>query len=85
MDSPTRNSISNTIQELSRKVFDNPSLTISDSMGPNDIPGWTSLTFTQLLTEIETTFNFKFKIFEIIKMQTIGGIVDVTTQHVSQQ
>lgn len=85
MSNIDQNEVRETIQAISRKVFADPQLTISEAMGATDIPGWTSLSFTQLLTEIESTYGFKFKITEIIKMQNIGGIIEATINHLNTQ
>ncbi|MBR1835614.1 MAG: hypothetical protein IJ785_08975 [Bacteroidales bacterium] len=83
MNNLSRNDISQTIQTVAQRVFGDPTLQITDSLGPDQLAAWTSLTYTQLLTEIETTFNIKFKILEIIKMQTMGAIIDITMQHLA--
>lgn len=79
----TRQEIIDKLQPIARSVFAQPDLTISDDLCAANTPSWTSLTFTQFLTEIENTFGIKFKIMEILRMQTMGAIVDTVLSHLS--
>lgn len=77
----TREQIIEKLQPIAQRVFSDPKMVISDDLCAENTPTWTSLTFTQFLTEIETVFDIKFKIMEILRMQTMGAIIDVTLSH----
>lgn len=79
----TRTELIATIQPLARQIFSSPDLEIIDQLGPANFPAWTSLTFTQLLTALEDTLNIKYKMMEIIKMQNMGAIIDITLNHLN--
>ena len=79
----TRTELIATIQPLARQIFSSPDLEITDQLGPANLPVWTSLTFTQLLTALEDTLNIKYKMMEIIKMQNMGAIIDITLHHLN--
>lgn len=79
----TRTELIATIQPLARQIFSSPDLEITDLLGPANLPVWTSLTFTQLLTALEDTLNIKYKMMEIIKMQNMGAIIDITLNHLN--
>jgi len=59
------------------------SIVLNDDMSAGNVANWTSLSFMQLLTEIENQFGFKFKMMEILKLQTMGAVIDATYKHVS--
>ena len=42
------------IQVIARDIFDKPELEINDAMGAADVDTWTSLSFMQFLTAIDT-------------------------------
>lgn len=84
MDNITHDDVIQTIQQLARNVFADPNLQLSDEMCPANLPAWTSLTYTQLLTKIEVAYNIKFKITDIIKMQNMGAIINATLERVSE-
>ena len=77
----TRAQIDEQLTPIARKVFANDSITLDDSMSAENVENWTSLSFMQLLTEIETQFGFKFKMMEILRLQTMGAIIDSIAQH----
>ena len=79
----TRTELIEIIQPLARNIFSQPELIIEDNLSAETLPGWTSLTFTQFLTEIENHLNIKYKMMEIIKMQKMGAIIDTTLNHLN--
>jgi acyl carrier protein len=80
----TRQEIIDKLQPIAQKVFAQPGLALRDDLCAANLPTWTSLSFTQFLTEIETVFNIKFKIMEILHMQTMGSIIDATMTHLPE-
>ncbi|MBQ6068563.1 MAG: acyl carrier protein [Bacteroidales bacterium] len=68
---------------LVREVFDNAQLEIVDTMGPDTVEGWTSLSFMQLLARIEGEFGFKFKIFELVGIHNMGDLVAAILKRLS--
>lgn len=69
------------LTEIVRTVFNDKSLTLSDDMSATTVDAWTSLTFMQLLTEIEAQFKFKFKMMELIQLKNIGDIIKSIESH----
>lgn len=80
----TKEQIIEKLQPIAQQVFADPKLTISDNLSAENVPSWTSLSFTQFLTEIENNLGIKFKIMEILRMQTMGAIIDVTQSHLTE-
>lgn len=64
-----------------REVFADDSLIVTDAMSAETVAAWTSLSFMQLLSKIETEFNIKFKIFELINIHCMGDLVDSIATH----
>lgn len=80
----TRQELTNTLQPMVQRAFANPSLTLTDDLTPANTPAWTSLSFTQLLTDIENHFDIKFRMLELLQMQNMGNIIDATLSHLDQ-
>ena len=76
-----RNEIMEKLTPIIQSVFANDSLEITDNMSAATVPTWTSLSFMQLLIEIEEQFGFKFKMKEILRLQTMGMIIKAIEQH----
>lgn len=77
----TREEIIEKIEPVAREVFMQPTLVISDELSANTLATWTSLSFTQFLTELEGLFEIKFKMMEILKMQNMGAIINTIANH----
>lgn len=60
-----------------RKVFNNESLTLTDSMTANDVDQWDSLSHMILITDIENAFSIKFRLKELNKMKNVGDMTDM--------
>ena len=69
------------LTEIVRKIFNDNSLILSEDMSATTVDAWTSLTFMQLLTEIEEQFKFKFKMMELIQLKNIGDIIKSIESH----
>ena len=67
------------ITEKINKVFSNVlghnyfSLTTETSA--DDVDGWESITHMMIITEIENTFNIKFKLMDLMNMNNIGDLI----------
>ena len=66
---------------IAQEVFSDEKMVLSDDLSAENVTTWTSLAFMQFLTEIERHFGFKFKMMEILHLQTIGAIIDAIQQH----
>lgn len=55
-------------------VFDDDSIELTDSTGPDDIDGWDSLEHISLIAAIENEFGIRFAIKTALKLKTAGEI-----------
>ena len=77
----TREEVITKLTPIAQDIFSDPSLVLNDEMSAQNVPTWTSLSFMQFLSEIETQFGFKFKMMEILRLQTMGAIIDAIQNH----
>ena len=66
---------------LVREVFGKPELELTNELDATQIDTWTSFAFMQLLERIEIEFGFKFKMMELLKLQSMGAIIDSIQTH----
>ena len=78
-----RNEIIDTLTPIVREVFNDSALEIKDDMSADNVSGWTSLSFMQLLAKIEEEYSFKFKIFELISIHNMGDLLQAVAKHCS--
>lgn len=76
-----RSKIIEKLTPIARSVFANDSIILTDEMSAENTEAWTSMSFMLLLTEIENQFSFKFKMMEILRLQTMGAIINAIEQH----
>ncbi len=69
------------LQSVFRKVFNNPTLAISDDMSAADIDGWDSLAHIDLIVAVEKTFAVKFRNAEIARLHCIGDLKKLLVKH----
>lgn len=76
-----KNKIIEKLTPIVRSVFANDSIVLTDEMSAENTEAWTSMSFMLLLTEIENQFGFKFKMMEILRLKTMGAIINAIEQH----
>lgn len=79
----TRQEIIDKLTPIAREAFQNDELVLSDELSAENVDSWNSLAFMKLLTAIETDFGFKFKMMELIQLNTMGDILDAMEKHLA--
>lgn len=80
----TREELITELTPIVRAVFQKPELELTDELNGTNVDTWTSLTFTQLLGEIEKKYGFKFKMMELLKLKNMGAIIDSVLKHTQE-
>ena len=62
------------VQEVFRRVFDEPGLRVTDATTAADIPAWDSLTHIGLILALEEEFSVQFSTREVASMQRVGDL-----------
>ena len=73
--------MSDKVHSIVAKVFSIPISDISDESGPETIESWDSMNMYVLIDEIETEFNVKFNLDEILEIKSVGNIKTLLTKH----
>lgn len=69
----------NIISDLSKIVADVlllDELTLTIETVAKDVEGWDSISYIEIISDIEKHFKVKFKLFELEEFLNIGDIVD---------
>lgn len=72
-----RNEILEKLNEIFRDVFDDDSVTVTETTTSSDIEDWDSLTHITLISEVEDEFDIKFSMKEVVGMKNVGEMVDI--------
>ena len=73
--------MSNKIYSIVSKVMNVPESEISDQSGPETIKVWDSLNLYMLIDDIETEFNVKFILEEILEIKNVGDFKKQLKKH----
>ena len=66
--------MSTKLYEIISRVFNVTTSEINDQSGPETIEKWDSFNGLVLVDELESTFNIKFTLAEIIDVRTVADI-----------
>ena len=66
--------MSDKLYSLIAKIMNIPVKQVNEQSGPESIPSWTSFNRYVLLTELESEFNTKFSIDEVVSIKTVADI-----------
>lgn len=69
------------LQQIFRKVFDDDELVLSPETAREDIDMWDSLTHVLMVGEVESRFNIKFQLQEIVEIRSVGDILSLLNKH----
>ena len=76
-----RKEIIEKLTPIAQQIFADDALVLNDDLSAANVANWTSLSFMQFLTGIENQFGFKFKMMELLKLQSMGAIIDSIQTH----
>ena len=79
----TREAIIEKLTPIVRANLQNNTLELRDDMSAENVSTWTSLAFMQMLTDIENEFGIKFKMMELIRLRTMGDIIQSLESHLA--
>jgi acyl carrier protein len=63
------------VNEVLRKVFDDPGLVVGPATTASDVDGWDSLSHVNVVVAIEAHFGIRFSQREALGFKTVGDMV----------
>lgn len=79
----TREEVIEKLTPIVRANLQNVSLELRNDLSAENVSTWTSLAFMQMLTDIENEFGIKFKMMELIRLRTMGDIIQSLEVHLT--
>lgn len=70
-------------QQIFREVFQESELVIRPEMTANDVDKWDSLTHLTMISKVEESFGFRFKLKEMVKMKNVGDMLVMIEEKVN--
>ena len=73
----SQSDIYETLNDIFRDVFDDPSLAVTSEMSARDVPEWDSFNHINIIVAAEQRFGVKFRTAEIDTLRTVGEFADL--------
>lgn len=65
------------LNEVFQDVFDDESITVTETTTAADIEEWDSLEHINLLAAVEQEFGMKFNMGQVVSMKNVGEMADI--------
>ncbi len=72
----TREEALEALRSIFAEVLDEKDIELDYQMTANDVDRWDSITNMTIISEVESRFNIKLKLREIIKLKNVGELCD---------
>ena len=73
------------LDRIFQSVFDDDSITVSDSTTAEDIEDWDSLEQINLIVAVEKEFDIKFSMKDAGQFQNVGQMVDMILRYAGKK
>lgn len=80
-----RSEVFEKLAEICRDVFDDDSLTVTESMTSDDVNGWDSLTHLSLINELEEMYEVAFTLDEVTGCKNLGELLTALLRHIEEK
>jgi acyl carrier protein len=72
-----KSDVSEKVKQIVVSVLKHENFEMRDDLTAADVDGWDSLTHMNIITEIEESFNTKFKLKELNKLKNMGTLIEL--------
>lgn len=73
----TREEIFDRLNDIFREVFDDETITVTETTTAEDIEDWDSLEHMNLIVAIEHEFGMKFTMGQVVSMKNVGEMAAI--------
>lgn len=70
-----RAEITSQLQDIFRRVLEDPAIVLSDAMTAHDHAGWDSLSHIKLIVAVEQHFKKRFSNAEVARLANVGDLL----------
>jgi acyl carrier protein len=72
-----RTEIVNKLKSILVTILKHEKFEMKDELSAAEVDGWDSLTHMVIITEIEKSFQIKFKLKELNKLNNLGNLIEL--------
>jgi len=82
---PTVSDVTDRVRTIVASVLRVPADALDPTSSPDTIASWDSLNHMQLILALEENFGLRFAVDEMEAMQSVGGIIAILSERISEQ
>ncbi|MDY8136281.1 acyl carrier protein [Aquimarina sp. 2201CG5-10] len=71
----TKEEILSKVKESFVSVLEHNNFQLTDETTANDVDGWESITHMMIISDIEKSFDIKFKLMDLMNMNNVGDLI----------
>ncbi len=72
----SREEILSKVREAFVTILEHDNFKLADETTADDVDGWESVTHMMIITEVEKTFDIKFKLMDLMNMNNIADLLN---------
>jgi acyl carrier protein len=80
-----RASLLSKIKESFIKILEHSNFELHETTTAEDVDGWESITHMLIMTDIEKSFNIKFKLMDLMSMENVGDLINTVEKELESQ
>jgi acyl carrier protein len=73
------------IKESFVRVLEHDKFELNETTTAEDVDGWESITHMLIMTDIEKSFNIKFKLMDLMSMENIGDLLKTVQKEITSK
>ena len=81
----TRDEILTKVTTAFSTILEHNNFKLTNETTAEDVDGWESITHMMIISEIEKIFNIKFKLMDLMNMDTVGDLLNVIEVELSNE
>lgn len=63
------------VKEAFVSVLEHDNFQLADETTADDVDGWESVTHMMIISEVEKSFDIKFKLMDLMNMNNVGDLI----------
>ena len=79
------NKIEETLTDVFRDVFEDPSLTLTRAMTSKDVRDWDSFNHVRLIISVEQKFGISLPTHEVVDLRNVGELIDLIGKYLARK
>ncbi|GAA3606955.1 acyl carrier protein [Flavivirga amylovorans] len=72
----SRKDILTKVNKVFSSVLEHNNFELTNTTTADDVDGWESITHMMIITEIEKAFSIKFKLMDLMNMNSVGDLLN---------